>query len=166
MRQAGRYMPEYRAVRAQHTFLEMCQKPGVASLVTLDAQRIIGADAAIITDILLVPKPSGWGWSFFQVKDRAWPPPIRSVADIDQLGDPEAAAAGCSPVAEASHDQSRSENVPLIGFCRLYTLASYAIEAKGATIPHPSGHVSRTTSLACPARKTRCGVSSLFNRSD
>ena len=141
MRQAGRYMAEYRAVRAQNTFLDMCQKPEVASLVTLDAQRIIGADAAIIfADILLILETLGMGLEFVAGEGPRLDPPIRSAADLAQLGDPESAAAGCAYVAEACRltRAGLPEDVPLIGFCGApYTLASYAIEGKGARqYPH------------------------------
>ena len=66
MRQAGRYMPEYRAVRKQHSLLEICKKPALAAEVTITAAEILGIDAAIIfADLLLAARSHGLALSFF-----------------------------------------------------------------------------------------------------
>ena len=65
MRQAGRYMPEYRALRARHGFLELCRNPTAAAEVTLQPVERLGVDAAILfADILLVTEPLGVGLEF------------------------------------------------------------------------------------------------------
>ena len=65
MRQAGRYMPEYRAMRARHGFLELCKSPAAAAEVTLQPVERLGVDAAIVfADILLVLEPLGVGLEF------------------------------------------------------------------------------------------------------
>ena len=135
MRQAGRYMAEYREVRADHTFLEMCQ-PELAARVTLDALHKIGADAAIIfADILLILQGLGQDLAFVKGEGPQLSPPIRSPADVATLGDAAAAAASCAYVAEAC-GITRGKlpaGVPLIGFSGApFTVASYAIEGAGS----------------------------------
>src|SRR5207245_9672008 len=86
MRQAGRYMPEYRAVRARLGFLELCKSPEAAAEVTLQPVERLGVDAAILfADILLVLEPLGVGLEFVEGEGPRIPRPIRSAADVAAL---------------------------------------------------------------------------------
>src|SRR6186713_3359159 len=86
MRQAGRYMPEYRAVRRRLGFLELCRTPDAAAEVTVTAVERLGVDAAIIfADILLVLEPMGVGLEYGSGDGPAIHRPIRSGADVERL---------------------------------------------------------------------------------
>lgn len=132
MRQAGRYMAEYRAVRAGRNFLDLCYQPKLAAQVTLDAQRILGVDAAIIfADILLILDGLGQTLTFEAGEGPRLDPPLRRPEDLDRLGDPVQAAAACGAVAESCRRVRAGlpDDVPLIGFAGApYTVAAYAIE--------------------------------------
>lgn len=136
MRQAGRYMAEYRAVRAEHDFLQMCYRPEIAAEVTVTAQRVIDADAAIIfADILLILDGLGLDLSFVGGVGPQLQPTIAEPADVDRLGEPTAAAEHCAAVAEACRLTRRDlpADVPLIGFSGApFTVAAYAIEGGGS----------------------------------
>ena len=135
MRQAGRYLPEYRAVRERADFLTMVRTPELAVEVTLQPVNIIGVDAAIIfSDILVVPQAMGMRLS---VEDGVGPrfhDPLRSPADFDRLRDvpPEE---GLGYVLEALRLARRelANRVPLIGFAGApWTLMSYMVEGGGS----------------------------------
>src|SRR3989442_13757467 len=86
MRQAGRYMPEYRALRARHGFLELCKTPEVAAEVTLQPVDRLGVDAAILfADILLVLEPLGIGLEFTSGDGPRIHRPVRSHDDVTRL---------------------------------------------------------------------------------
>src|SRR5881397_1649378 len=86
MRQAGRYMPEYRAMRARHRFLELCKNPQAAAEVTLQPVERLGVDAAILfADILLVLEPLGVGLEFVEGEGPRIHRPLRSAADVAAL---------------------------------------------------------------------------------
>src|SRR5437588_12181393 len=86
MRQAGRYMKEYRDVRARHTFLEMCKKPEVAAEVTVYAAHRLNVDAAIIfADILLIIEPMGLDLEFAKGEGPVIHNPVRTPADVTRL---------------------------------------------------------------------------------
>src|SRR6266853_3921324 len=86
MRQAGRYMPEYRAVRARLGFLELCKSPEAAAEVTLQPVERLGVDAAILfADILLVLEPLGVGLEFTRGDGPRIGRPVRSAADVARL---------------------------------------------------------------------------------
>src|ERR671927_106421 len=86
MRQAGRYMKEYREVRARHSFLEMCKQPGVAAEVTVYAAHRLNVDAAIIfADILLIIEPMGLGLEFAGGEGPVIHNPVRSAKDVDRV---------------------------------------------------------------------------------
>ena len=88
MRQAGRYMPEYRAVRDKVPFLELCKTPDLAAQVTVEAVERLGVDAAIIfADILLILEPMGVGLEFAPGDGPIIHRPVRSGADVDRLED-------------------------------------------------------------------------------
>ncbi len=135
MRQAGRYMAEYRAVRDQHSFLEMCQRPDVAAEVTVTAVRRLNVDAAIIfADILLPLVPMKVGLHYEKGGGPLIDRPIRSDNDLDRVA-PFSAAESLGFVGEAIK-LARAEfagRTPLIGFAGApFTLASYMIEGGGS----------------------------------
>jgi uroporphyrinogen decarboxylase len=136
MRQAGRYQPEYRAIRAKVSFLELCKTPDLAAEVTVMAVEQLKVDAAIIfADILLILEPMGLPISFGG--DGGDGPqigkPVRSRADVEALrGDIDPASLGF--VLEAIRKvRAAIPKTPLIGFAGApFTLASYAIEGGGS----------------------------------
>src|ERR1700682_695868 len=86
MRQAGRYMPEYRAVRKQHSLLEICKKPAIAAEVTITAAEILGVDAAIIfADLLLPLEVMGLPFYFSAGEGPIIERPLRTSEDVAQL---------------------------------------------------------------------------------
>src|SRR5210317_565628 len=86
MRQAGRYLPEYRAVREKADFLTMCKTPELASEVTLQPIDLIGVDAAIIfSDILVIPEAMGMHLEMHEGKGPIFPSPIRTRSDAESL---------------------------------------------------------------------------------
>jgi uroporphyrinogen decarboxylase len=131
MRQAGRYMAEYRAIRAKASLLEICHRPELASEVTLQPVEYLGVDAAIIfADILLPFEPLDLGLSFAAGEGPSIARPIRSAEQVSRLPelDPET---DLGYVLEAIRltVKALKDNVPLIGFAGApFTLASYAIE--------------------------------------
>ena len=135
MRQAGRYMKEYREVRARHTFLEMCKKPEVASEVTVYAAERLKVDAAIIfADILLILEPMGIDLEFAKGEGPVIHNPVRDAGDVKRLREVESVDA-LSYVYEAIKLTRRDlpANVPLIGFSGApFTLASYMTEGGGS----------------------------------
>ena len=95
MRQAGRYMPEYRAVRKQHSLLEICKKPALAAEVTITAAEILGVDAAIIfADLLLPLEVMGLPFHFSAGEGPVIEKPVRSKEDIANLRTDRAAELG------------------------------------------------------------------------
>lgn len=135
MRQAGRYMKEYREVRARHTFLELCKKPEVAAEVTVYAAHRLNVDAAIIfADILLIIEPMGLDLEFAKGEGPVIHNPVRSTRDIARLREVDDVSA-LDYVYEAIRITRRElrPDLPLIGFCGApFTLASYMIEGGGA----------------------------------
>jgi uroporphyrinogen decarboxylase len=131
MRQAGRYMAEYRALRERHSLLEICRTPDLATEVTLQPVRRIEVDAAILfSDLLLPLEPLGLPFDFVHGEGPRIDRPIDSPADVDRLTSFEPRAA-LSHVLEAVRliQRELAGRVPLIGFAGApFTLASYAIE--------------------------------------
>ena len=131
MRQAGRYMAEYRALRAKHAFLELCKTPAAAAEVTLQPVERLGVDAAILfADILLVLEPLGVGLEFTRGEGPHIPRPLRSAADVARLPRVDVGAS-VGYVFETVRLARRAlaGRVPLIGFAGApFTLASYLIE--------------------------------------
>lgn len=131
MRQAGRYMAEYRAIRAKHTLLEICRQPELATEVTLQPVRALGVDAAILfADILLPLEPMGAPFEFAAGEGPVIHSPVRTAADVERLRgfDPEE---GLGHVLSAIRLIRRELDgkTPLIGFGGApFTLASYLIE--------------------------------------
>jgi uroporphyrinogen decarboxylase len=131
MRQAGRYMSEYRALRERYSLLELCRTPELATEVTLQPLRRIDVDAAILfSDLLLPLEPLGITFDFVRGEGPAIDNPIQNEADIDRLRTFEPREA-LSHVLDAVR-MIKSElagRLPLIGFAGApFTLASYAIE--------------------------------------
>lgn len=130
MRQAGRYMAEYRALRAKHTMLEICKTPELALEVTLQPLRL-GMDAAILfADILLPLEPMGASFEFAKGEGPVIHHPVRTRADVDRLRicDPED---GLGYVLDAIRliRKELDGKTPLIGFAGApFTIASYMIE--------------------------------------
>jgi len=135
MRQAGRYMPEYRAIRARHGILEICARPELAAEITLQPVRALGVDAAILfADILLPLVPMGARLEFAAGEGPVIHNPVRSPADVQALR-PVKPEDSLAHVLDAVR-RVRSEldgGVPLIGFAGApFTLASYLIEGGGS----------------------------------
>jgi uroporphyrinogen decarboxylase len=131
MRQAGRYLPEYRAMRERHGFLELCKNPQAAADVTLQPVERLGVDAAILfADILLVLEPLGVGLEFTKGDGPRIARPVRSAADVSRLGRADVdASVGFVFETVRLVRKALGERVPLIGFAGApFTLASYLIE--------------------------------------
>ena len=134
MRQAGRYMPEYRAVRKQHSLLEICKKPALAAEVTITAAEILGIDAAIIfADLLLPLEVMGLPFHFSAGEGPVIEKPVRSHEDIANLRTDRAAELGYVSEAVSLVAKHFADRVPVIGFCGApFTLASYMTEGGGS----------------------------------
>ena len=130
MRQAGRYLPEYRAIREKTGFLELCRTPDLAAAVTVETAVRLGVDAAIIfADILLVLEPMGAGLEFTRGDGPAIHHPVRSAADVDRLREVEPGALAYVAEAVRRARAALPPAIPLIGFAGApFTLASYLIE--------------------------------------
>ena len=131
MRQAGRYMAEYREIRRHHTLLEICRQPELATEVTLQPVRAHGVDAAILfADILLPLEPMGAPFEFAKGEGPVVHEPVRTPADVARLRVMDAEE-GLPHVLEAIRLIRRELDgkTPLIGFAGApFTLASYLIE--------------------------------------
>jgi uroporphyrinogen decarboxylase len=131
MRQAGRYMAEYRALRQNYTLLQLCRTPDLATEVTLQPVRRIEVDAAILfSDLLLPLEPMGIAFDFVKGEGPAIEQPLRSSGDIDRvrLTDPrESLSFTFDAIRQIKRELAG--RIPLIGFAGApFTLASYAIE--------------------------------------
>lgn len=136
MRQAGRYLPEYMAVRAEAgDFLNLCHDPEKACDVTLQPVDIVGVDAAILfSDILVIPDEMGMDLSFVKGEGPKFSDPIKSEADLERLLGGEEAADRLSYVYEAISliRERLDDDKALIGFTGApWTLATYMIEGQG-----------------------------------
>ncbi|MFZ0781421.1 MAG: uroporphyrinogen decarboxylase, partial [Candidatus Sulfotelmatobacter sp.] len=134
MRQAGRYMPEYRAVRKQYSLLEICKKPALAAEVTITAAEILQVDAAIIfADLLLPLEVMGLPFHFSAGEGPVIEKPVRTTEDVAQLRTDRAAELGYVSEAVSLVAKHFAAKVPVIGFCGApFTLASYMIEGGGS----------------------------------
>ncbi len=131
MRQAGRYMKEYRQLREKMPFLELCKNPSLCAEVTIHAQETIGADAAIIfSDILLLVQPFGLGLEYSREDGPVIDNVIHRGSRIDELPEIEPAdSLGFVYEAIRKTRENLQSNIPLIGFAGApFTLASYMIE--------------------------------------
>ena len=132
MRQAGRYLPEYRKVREQAgSFLDLCTNPELACEVTLQPLRRFDFDAAILfSDILTIPDAMGLGLYFTEGEGPKFINPVRTAADVNKLPIPDPET-DLRYVVDAVRliRKSLQGSVPLIGFSGSpWTLATYMIE--------------------------------------
>jgi len=131
MRQAGRYMQEYRELRARVGFLELCKTPALAAEATVTAVERLGVDAAIIfADILLILEPMGLQLEFSKGDGPVIHNPVRTAADVDRLQELDGVEE-LSFVFAAIRETRRAlrADLPLIGFAGApFTLASYIVE--------------------------------------
>ena len=134
MRQAGRYLPEYREIRQKVSFLELCKNTDLAAEVSLQPYRILGVDAVIFfSDILIPVEAMGAGVSLTD-KGPEIEHPIRSKRDVDELviPDPASEVPFVGSIIKKLRHELQNE-VPLIGFAGApWTLASYLIEGGGS----------------------------------
>jgi uroporphyrinogen decarboxylase len=134
MRQAGRYLPEYRAIREEVAFLELCKTPDLAAEVTVQPVARLGVDAAIVfSDILIPVEPMGMQ---LELGDRGphLPAPLRTETDIAKLHafDPEEETGFLAEAIRRTR-QALSDSLPVIGFCGApFTLAAYMVEGGGS----------------------------------
>jgi uroporphyrinogen decarboxylase len=132
MRQAGRYMAEYRAVREKVDFVTLCKTPELATEVTLQPIDALGVDAAILfSDILVPAEPMGFSLDF-----RPGPvlePPVRSAADVERVRIPDPEEMSYVYMAIRMLRRELERRVPLIGFgAAPFTLAAYLVEGQGS----------------------------------
>jgi uroporphyrinogen decarboxylase len=134
MRQAGRYMAEYRAVRKKHSILEICKTPEIAADVTITAAEKLDVDAAIIfADLLLPLEVMGMPFRFEAGEGPVIERPLRTPKDIDALVTNRAAELGYVAESVRRVVKHFGEKMPVIGFCGApFTLASYMIEGGGS----------------------------------
>ena len=134
MRQAGRYMAEYRAIRKQHSLIEICKAPQLAAEVTITAAEILGVDAAIIfADLLLPLEVMGLPFHFSAGEGPVIENPVRTAADVSKLSTSSAADLGYVAQAVGIVARHFRDKLPVIGFCGApFTLASYMIEGGGS----------------------------------
>ncbi len=134
MRQAGRYLPEYRVTRARAgSFMQLCQTPELACEVTLQPLARFPLDAAILfSDILTIPDAMGLGLHFVEGEGPKFARPVRSARDVAALGvpDPETDLRYVCDAVRLIR-QALADSVPLIGFCGSpFTVAAYMVEGQ------------------------------------
>ncbi|OHB75603.1 MAG: uroporphyrinogen decarboxylase [Planctomycetes bacterium RBG_16_59_8] len=135
MRQAGRYLPEYQAVRKKHDFLTMIRTPALAAEVTCQPVEILGVDAAILfSDILVVPEAMGMTLSYRDAEGPSFAAPVRDASAVGRLRriDPSVSLAYALE-AIALTKQRLGGRTPLIGFAGApWTLAAFMVEGKSS----------------------------------
>jgi uroporphyrinogen decarboxylase len=143
MRQAGRYLKEYREIRSKHGILEICKRPDLAAAVTLQPVEILDVDAAIIfADLLLPVEPMGLKLKFVSGEGPVIDNPVRTSADVDTLSISNVDDLGYVGEAIMQVVRALAGRVPVIGFVGApFTLASYMIEGG------PSRHFLRTKQM-------------------
>ncbi len=131
MRQAGRYMSEYRELRSKYSFLELCKTPDAAYQVTMQPIKAFGLDAAILfSDILTAVEPLGVNLEFSPAPTIS--NPVRNMADLNRLK-PFQVESGLKYVYDTIKLLVKDLDVPLIGFAGApFTLACYMVEGKGS----------------------------------
>ena len=136
LRQAGRYMPEYMAVRRHHSLLDICRTPDIAAEVTITAAERLGVDAAIIfADLLLPLTPMGLDFDFIAGEGPVVKTPLRTLEQVqalrtDRADDLQYVARAIEKVAaHFAPPRADGDQLGIIGFCGApFTLASYMIE--------------------------------------
>jgi uroporphyrinogen decarboxylase len=161
MRQAGRYMPEYRTIRARHSFLELCKTPQAAAEVTLQPVERLGVDAAILfADILLIVEPLGVGLEFAKGEGPVIHRPVRGPDAVARLApiDVESALGFVFETVRLVR-RALSSALPLIGFAGApFTVASYIVEGG------PSRDFAATKRLMHEAPEAWAGLLGLLAR--
>lgn len=134
MRQAGRYMKEYRDVRKKYSLVEICKKPEIAAEVTITAAEYLNVDAAIIfADLLLPLEVMGLPFHFSPGEGPVIEKPLRTAEDVQALRTDRAAELGYVAEAVGKVVKHFGSKVPVIGFCGApFTLASYMVEGGGS----------------------------------
>ena len=135
MRQAGRYLPEFRALRDKYDFFTRCRTPELVADITTQPVDIVGVDAAILfSDILVVPQAMGIEIEMKEQVGPFLPHPIRSEADIERVEIPDVShALGYVMDGIRLTKERLAERVPLIGFAGApWTIFCYAVEGKGS----------------------------------
>jgi uroporphyrinogen decarboxylase len=134
LRQAGRYMPEYQAVRRHHTLLEICKQPQLAAEVTITAAEKLDVDAAIIfADLLLPFECMGLDFEFQAGEGPVVHHPVRTAEDVARLRTDRASELGYVAQAIERVVAHFKDRLGIIGFCGApFTLASYMIEGGGS----------------------------------
>ena len=130
MRQAGRYMKQYRDIRSRHTILEMCKRPDLAATVTLQPIEVLDVDAAIIfADLLLPVEPMGLKLDYRAGEGPHIDNPVRDLADVDSLSISNVDDLGYVGESIQMVHKALANKIPIIGFVGApFTLASYMIE--------------------------------------
>jgi len=143
MRQAGRYMKQYRQIRDKHGILEICKRPDLAATVTLQPVELLDVDAAIIfADLLLPVEPMGLKLSYKKGEGPLISNPVRNSADVDSLATTNTDELGYVGEAIQQVVRALAGKVPVIGFVGApFTMASYMIEGG------PSRNFIRTKKL-------------------
>jgi uroporphyrinogen decarboxylase len=162
MRQAGRYMKEYRDVRARASFIDLCRRPELAAEVAVTAQRRIDADAAIVfSDILLILDPMGAGVEYSEKGGPVVSRGVATAADVERLKAAEPDALSYVYDAVRQTRAALAPGVPLIGFAGgPFTLAAYLIEGHSARDAERTRVFMRTEKAAWDAlmRKLVAGL--------
>ncbi len=130
MRQAGRYLREYREIRSKHGILEICKRPDLAAAVTLQPVEILDVDAAIIfADLLLPVEPMGLKLQYIAGEGPSIDNPVRTSGDVDTLSISNTDDLGYVGEAIQTVVRALAGRVPVVGFVGApFTLASYMIE--------------------------------------
>jgi uroporphyrinogen decarboxylase len=130
MRQAGRYLPEYRAVRDKVSFIELCKRPDLAAEVTLSAQQALGVDAAILfADLLPIVEPMGFALEYTSGHGPKIGNPVRTVEDLKRVRECDLDELGFVYETVRLVRRDLPPGIPLVGFAGApFTLASYVIE--------------------------------------
>ncbi len=135
MRQAGRYLPEYRTLREKYSFFERVQNPNLATEITVQPIDIIGVDAAILfSDILVVPQAMGLEVQVVESKEPILPDPIKTINDLKRIRVPDVHET-LKYVFDAIKltKQELNNRVPLIGFAGApWTILCYMVQGKGS----------------------------------